>query len=92
MSTDNLAKGLRLLCARQQADTVMLTALLTAHPDAAAVLDHLNRLADADSEHAERLEPGDGETMQVYRDRLHHWIALARHCSAARHEAVAPTG
>ena len=83
MTMDELAQGFRLLCARQQADTVAITALMTAHPEARAVLDHLNRLADADSEHAEILQPMDDEGLRLYRDRLRHWIDLARHCSAA---------
>jgi len=84
MNMDDLAKGLRLISARQQADSVLIAALITAHPHARVVLDRLSRLADADSEDAERNEPADAESMAAYRERLTHWIGLARHCVSAQ--------
>lgn len=87
MYDDDLARGLRLLAARQQADSVVLAALLTAHPHARLVLDHLNRLADADSEDAERSQPMDEEMLDAYRERLAHWIGLVRRCASAQSPA-----
>ena len=84
MNLDDLAKGLRLISARQQADSVLIAALITAHPHARVVLDRLSRLADADSEDAERNQPADAESMAAYRERLTHWIGLARHCVSAQ--------
>ena len=92
MDMDDLAQGFRLICARQQADTVVITSLMTAHPDARGVLDHLNRLADADSEHAEHGQPTDDEALHIYQDRLRQWIGLARHCSAAAGPSARPSG
>lgn len=83
MNTDDLAKGLRLITARQQADSVVIAALITAHPDARVILDHLSRLADADSEDAELVQPSDPDGLAAYHDRLTHWIGLARHCVGA---------
>ncbi len=84
MNMDDLARGLCLISARQQADSVVIAALLTAHPDAPAALDRLSRLADADSEDAELNQPPDPESLAVYRERLTHWIGLARRCVTAQ--------
>lgn len=88
MNDDDLARGLRLLSARQQADSVVLAALLTTHSHARLALDHLNRLADADSEDAERTLPQDEEMLGVYRERLAHWIGLVRRCASAQPPAA----
>jgi len=87
MNTDDLAKGLRLIFARQQADSVVIAALLTAHPDARIALDRLSRLADADSEDAELSQPPDPDSLSAYRERLTHWIGLARRCVTAQEPA-----
>jgi hypothetical protein len=92
MSDDDLARGLRLLAARQQADSVVIAALLTAHPQARLVLDHLNRLADADSEDAELVQPMDEEMLDAYRERLSHWIGLVRRCAMTQPPASGPQG
>jgi phytoene/squalene synthetase len=84
MTDEDLARGLRLLSARQQADSVVLAALLTTHAHARLALDHLNRLADADSEDAERNLPQDEEMLGAYRERLAHWIGLVRRCASAQ--------
>lgn len=88
MNTDDLAKGLRLVFARQQADSVVIAALLTAHPDARIALDHLSHLADADSEDAELSQPPDPDSLAAYRERLTHWIGLARRCVGAQEPAA----
>ncbi|AND70794.1 hypothetical protein ATSB10_33400 [Dyella thiooxydans] len=90
MNTDDLAQVIRLISARQQADSVVIAALLTAHPDPRMVLDRLSRLADADSEDAELNQPPDPESMAMYRERLTHWIGLARRCVADRLPPLEP--
>jgi hypothetical protein len=88
MNMDDLAKGRRLISARQQADSVLIAALITAHPHARVVLDRLSRLADADSEDAERNQPADDDSLAAYRERLTHWIGLARRCVGAQEPAA----
>lgn len=91
MNTDDLAQMLRLISARQQADSVVIAALLTAHPAPRMVLDRLSRLADADSEDAELNQPPDPESMAMYRERLTHWIGLARRCVIDRPPPLDPS-
>jgi len=47
--------------------------------------DRLNRLADADSEDAGRIQPQDPDALRACRERLAHRVSLARRC-AGPHE------